>query len=65
LVTLSATVDPSAITSRVTPKGSLVSSHPGAPAVASTAETKSPLLKLSDLKNVKLRTWTLTDEIGE
>ena len=65
LITLTAFVDPAAIKSTVTPAGTLVSANPGAPGVATTVETKGQRLQLSDLKNVKLRTWTLAEEIGD
>lgn len=65
LVTLTATVDPQEITTHVTPKGTAVSASPIAESVPTTEETKTRRLKLSSLKNVKLRTWTLSEEIGE
>jgi hypothetical protein len=65
LLTLSATVDPTAITTRVIPQGTPIAANPGARAIVSVEETRSFVVKLPDLKNVKLRTWTLSEEIGE
>jgi hypothetical protein len=65
LVTLTGTVDPTAITTDITPKGTSVYASPRAKPVLTTEETKMLRLKLSDLKGLKLRTWTLFEEIGE
>ena len=70
LLTLTAIVDRTNITTDVTPKGTHVYASPAAhkdgakPSL--TAEDANVLrLQLSDLKGVKLRTWTLASEIGE
>jgi hypothetical protein len=65
LVTLTATVDPTNITTDVTPKGTPVFASPGAKGKRTTEDTKTLRLKLSDLKGLKLRTWTLSEEIGD
>lgn len=65
LVTLTATVDSSKVATDVTPKGTPISASPGAKPSLTTADTKTLRLKLSDLKGLKLRTWMLSEEIGE
>lgn len=65
LVALTATVDPTKITKDITPKGAPVYASPGAEPKLTTEITKTLRLKLSDLKGLKLRTWTLSEEIGD
>jgi hypothetical protein len=65
LVTLTATVDPSKVTTVVTPKGTMLYSSPGAKPHPTTKETKQLEITLSDLKGLKLRTWILSEEIGK
>jgi hypothetical protein len=65
LVTLTATVDPSKVVTTVTSKGTMLYASPGAKPFPTTEETKGLEITLSDLKGLKLRTWILSDEIGE
>lgn len=65
LVTLTATVDPAKITSAVTPKGTRIFASPGSKPILTSEEMRTLRLQLSDLKGLHLRTWTLSDEIGE
>jgi hypothetical protein len=65
LVTLTGIVDPAKITSAVTAKGTSVSASPQAKPVLITEDMKTFRLELSDLKEVKLRTWTMVEEIGD
>lgn len=65
LVTLTATVDPSKVTTSITPKGTMLYASPGANPFPSTEETKGLQITLSDLKGLKLRIWKLSEEIGE
>ena len=70
LVTLTATVEPSKLTTDVIPKGAGLYSSPadhksGSKPTMKTKQTKSWRLMLSNLKGVKLRTWTLTKELGD
>lgn len=65
LVTLTATVDPTRITTAVTPKGTPVYAFPGAEPKLTSEVTKTLRLKLSNLHGLKLRTWTLSEEIGD
>ncbi len=65
LVTLSATVDSTKLTTDVTPKGTEVYASPGARSTRTTEKTQTLRLTLSELQSLKLRTWTLAEEIGE
>ena len=65
LVTLTATVDPAKITTGLTPKGTPVRVSPNAEPKPTTKVAKTLRLKLTDLKGLKLRTWTLSEEIGD
>lgn len=66
LVTLEATVDRTMITMHVTPKGTPAHASPGGVQTKPTTEDVRTLrLKLSDLKDVKLRAWMLSEELGE
>jgi hypothetical protein len=65
LVTLTATIDSSKVTTVIIPKGTEVYASPEAKPKLTTEESKDLRLELSDLKGVKLRTWTLSKEIGE
>lgn len=65
LVTLTATVDSTKLTRDVTPKGTEVYASPDAKPTLTTTETQTLRLTLSDLKSLKLRTWTLAEELGE
>lgn len=70
LVTLTAIVDSSKITTHVSPKGTPLYASPadrkkGIEPRLSQHETKSHRLELSDLKGVKLRIWVLSEEIGD
>jgi uncharacterized hydantoinase/oxoprolinase family protein len=66
LVTLSASIATSKVTSEVTPKGTQVFASPGSKDKGVTT-TQSEMLhtSLSDLKGLKLRTWTLATEVGQ
>jgi hypothetical protein len=69
LVTLTATVDSTRFVTDVTPVGTAVYSSPadqlnGIKPVLTTRETSALRLQLSDLKGLKLCTWTLAEEIG-
>ncbi len=70
LLTLAAIVNRTEITSDVTRKGTPVYASPGAhkngakPSLI-TEDATELRLQLSDLKGLKLRTWTLASEIGE
>jgi len=70
LVTLTAIVDAGKIEFHTIPKGTAFYSSPaahkeGAKPVLSSADQHSRRLKLSKLDDMRLRTWALTDEIGE
>ena len=65
LVTLTATVDATKLKRDVTPKGTEVYASPGAEPIQSTKDVQTLRLTLSDLKSMKLRTWTLTEELGD
>jgi hypothetical protein len=69
LITLDVTLNADQITQRIWPKGAKVYADPGQPArgvkpVVTDVEHKSWEVELSDLKGVKLRVWTLTEETG-
>ena len=69
LVTLTATVKSTRLRTIVTPKGTAVVASPaehkkGAKPIQTTTETKTRRLPLSDLEEVKLRTWTFAEELG-
>ena len=70
LITLTATVDRTKVTTDVTPKGTPIYASPaahknGTKPTLTTEDTNVLRLHLSDLKGLKLRTWTLAEEIGE
>jgi len=70
LITLTATVDPTKITTHVTHKGTPVYASPadhknGTKPALTKGDTKTLRLQLSTLKGLKLCTWALTEEIGE
>jgi hypothetical protein len=70
LVTLTATVNSSKITSDVVVKGTVVYASPlahqkGAKGTPTQEDTKTLRLQLSELKGLKLRTWSLAEEIGD
>ncbi len=65
LVTLTGTIDPQRITTDVSPEGTLQSKDPNSKSEPSVAEVRTLRIDLPDLKGLKLRTWTLTDEAGE
>ena len=65
LVTLAATVDPTKITTDITPKGTPVYASPGAEPKLTTEIAKTLRLTLSDFKGLKLRVWTLSEEISD
>jgi hypothetical protein len=70
LVTLTATVESAKLTTDVMPKGTPVFVSPtehknGTKPTLTTAETRTRRLTLSDLKGLKLRTWTLAEEVGD
>lgn len=65
LVTLTATVDTKDITADILPTGTPISASPGAVSEPSSKETKTLRLTLSNLKGLKLRSWSLSEEIGE
>ncbi len=69
-LTLTATVDKEKLKTDVTPKGAASYASPaeyknGAQPKLTTEDSKSLRLELSELKGLKLRTWTLAEEIGE
>jgi hypothetical protein len=69
LVTLTATVDSTKLTTDVTPKGTAVYASPadhknGSKSTLTTTETRTLRLTLSDLEGLKLRMWTLAEELG-
>jgi hypothetical protein len=66
LVTLTATIAASKVTTEVMPKGTKVYTSPGSKDKGvSTTQTAMLRTTLSDLKGLKLRTWTLASEIGQ
>lgn len=66
LVTLTATITPAEIGTKVTPKGTLVRAIGSLEELRPTTESTETLeLRLSDLSKVKLRSWTLAEETGE
>lgn len=65
LVTLTGIVDSATLTTDIRPKGTEVSTSPDAKPTLTTAETQTLRLTLSDLKGLKLRTWTLAEELGD
>jgi len=67
LVTLTVTVTPTEVTSTVIPKGTPVFATPAdrEPGFVSAEETRTLRIKLSNLRGVKLRTWSLVEEIGD
>jgi hypothetical protein len=70
LVTLTAVVDANQCATRVTPAGTATFSSPEdanreAQPALTTEASEMLTLQLSDLKGVKLRTWTLAEELGE
>ena len=70
LVTLTATVDRTKLTTNATRKGTPVYASPaahrnGTKPRLTTEDTKMLRLQLSELKGLKLRTWTLAEEIGD
>ncbi len=70
LVTLSAIVDSTAVKTHVIPKGTAISSSPtthknGEEPGLTGKETRAFRLRLSEFKGLKLRSWTLADEIGD
>jgi hypothetical protein len=66
LITLTATVATSKVTSEVTPKGTQVFASPGSKDKG-VVSNQSEMLRtsLSDLKGLKLCTWTLATEVGQ
>ncbi|MGD9636099.1 MAG: hypothetical protein AB7G28_17760 [Pirellulales bacterium] len=70
LITLTAVVDPSQITTAITPANTLVYASPavqqagGTPALTKS-DQNSFRVELSSLKGVKLQTWELVEEVGE
>lgn len=70
LVTLTGKIDRKEVTTEVTPKGTPVYASPedyekGSKPTATNKDTKSLRLQLSNLKGLRLRSWALTEEIGE
>ena len=70
LLTLTATIDPKDLRAEVIPTNTPTYASPaehkkGAKPALTTKETTSFCLPLSELKEVKLRTWTLAEEVGE
>jgi hypothetical protein len=70
LLTLTATIDPKDLRADVTPTNTPTYASPaehkkGAKPALTTKKTTSFCLPLSELKKVKLRTWTLTEEVGD
>ena len=70
LITLTAIVDAKEIRADISPKGTPIYSSPddkkrGINPVSLDHDVRSLKLELSDLKHIKLRTWTLAEEIGE
>lgn len=65
LMTFSVTCDSKRIASRQVPKGTAVYDSPDQKRVALTTKVSNTQeLKLTDLKGVKIRVWTLTKEVG-
>jgi len=69
LVTLTAIVDSAKFTTDLTPRGTSIYASPadhknGAHPRTTTEDTKTLRLELSELKGLKLRTWTLAEEVG-
>ena len=66
LVTLTGNVNPSRFTTYGVPKGTITYENPGPNAsTRTTADSTILQLEVSDLKGLKLRTWSISDEIGE
>jgi hypothetical protein len=70
LVTLTGIIDSTKVETNVIPKGTSIYASPGDHKAGTKPkltpeETKTRRLQLSDLKGLKLRTWTLAEEIGE
>ena len=70
LITLTGTVDRDEVVTDVTPKGTPVYSSPedhnkGSKPTATNKDAKSLRLQLSGLKGLRLRSWSLVEEIGE
>lgn len=72
LVTITAIIDSHNIDSQVTPKGTPIFVAPVAtadkkavPATLTSHETKWTLVKLTELKGVKVRMWTISEEVGQ
>jgi hypothetical protein len=63
LLTLTGTVDSTKVTTDITPKGTLVSRSPGELPVETTEEVTNLRLELTSLKGLRLRTWTLAEDI--
>lgn len=67
LVTLSGNVDPKRISTQILPKQPQVFVNPSSDPrpIGATTEHQAHRLAISDLKGLKLRTWTLSEEIGD
>jgi hypothetical protein len=69
MVTVTAIVSPADITADVTPKGTLVAADPvsyqNGNRVRTIADARNLRIELTDLHNVKLRTWELVKEVGK
>jgi hypothetical protein len=70
LVTLTAIVSSKQFTTTVLPAGTAIYStpqppQPGDKPTITTTDTNIVSLPLADLKGVKIRTWTLSEELGE
>ena len=70
LVTLTATVKSTQLVTDVVPKGTAVFASPAqgsddGQGSATEKETRTLRLDLSDLQGLKLRTWTLSEELGD
>ena len=65
LVTLTGTIDAGRLTTDVSPAGTLLSKDPSSKPEQSISESKTFRIELPDLKGLKLRTWTLSEETGK
>lgn len=65
IVTLTGTIDSTFIATDITPNGTPIYASPGAEPQLTTEATTMLRLTLSDIKGLKLRAWTLSEEIGD
>ena len=65
LLTLSGTIDTKRVKAESLPVATLQSNDPNSKPESSIAESGSLRLELADLKGLRLRIWTLSEEIGQ